>query len=86
MRLVFESGRPIAQVAKDLGIGPQSLRTWVRQAEADAGKRTELLSMHQSLGDIPPAEFEALHAPAAALRSPSGLAACGGDHQLTTLP
>lgn len=44
VRLVFESGRPIAQVAKDLGIGPQSLRTWVRQAEADAGKRAELLS------------------------------------------
>ena len=31
--------------------------------------------LHQSLGDIPPAEFEALHAPAGvALRSPSGLA------------
>ncbi len=44
VRLVFESGRPIAQVAKDLGIGVQSLRTWVRQAEADAGKRAELLS------------------------------------------
>jgi len=38
---VFESGRPIAQVAKDLGIGVQSLRTWVRQAEAEAGKRAE---------------------------------------------
>ncbi len=44
MRVVFELGRPIAQVAKDLGMGASSLRTWVRQAEADAAKRTELLS------------------------------------------
>lgn len=44
VRLVFDSGRPIAQVAKDLGIGPQSLRTWVRQAEADAGERAERLT------------------------------------------
>jgi len=42
VRLVFESGRPIAQVAKDLGIGPQSLRTWVRQA--DAGERADRLT------------------------------------------
>ncbi len=44
VRLVFESGRPIAQVAKDLGIGAQSLRTWVRQAEADVGERADRLT------------------------------------------
>jgi len=44
VRLVFESGRPIAAVAKDLGIGPESLRTWVRQAEADAGERADRLT------------------------------------------
>ncbi len=44
VRLVFESGRPVARVAKDLGIGPQSLRTWVRQAEADAGERSDRLT------------------------------------------
>lgn len=38
-RLVFESGRPIAHVARDLGINSEILRRWVRQAEADAGKR-----------------------------------------------
>ncbi len=37
VRLVFESGRPIAQVARDLGVGPESLRAWVRRAEADSG-------------------------------------------------
>jgi len=40
----LESGRPIAQVAKDLGIGSESLRAWVRQAQADAGERVEQLT------------------------------------------
>jgi transposase len=44
VRLVFESGRPIAQVAKDLGVGPEALRLRVRRAEADAGKRTDILT------------------------------------------
>lgn len=44
VRLVFESGRPIAHVAKDLGIKYESLRKWVRQAEADAGGRPDLLT------------------------------------------
>jgi transposase len=44
VRLVFESGRPIAHVAKDLGVGAESLRSWVRQAEADAGGRSDRLS------------------------------------------
>ena len=34
---MLESGRPIAQVAKDLDVGAESLRTWVRQARTDAG-------------------------------------------------
>ena len=44
VRLVFESGRPVAHVAKDLGVGAESLRSWVKQAEADAGGRRDLLS------------------------------------------
>lgn len=44
MRLVFESGRPIAQVARDLGVKYESLRLWVRQAEADAGERADRLT------------------------------------------
>ena len=35
VRLVFESGRPIAQVAADLGMHPEALRKRVRQAEID---------------------------------------------------
>ena len=44
VRLVFESGRPIAHVARDLGIHKESLRHWVRQAEADSGRRRDLLT------------------------------------------
>src|SRR3954465_3289848 len=35
-RLALESGRPIAHVAQDLGVHKEALRTWVRQAKADA--------------------------------------------------
>src|SRR5829696_1159696 len=41
-RLVFESGRPIAHVARDLGVASESLRTYVRQVEADEGRRPDL--------------------------------------------
>jgi transposase len=44
VRLVFESGRPIAQVARDLGVHKEALRHWVRQAEADVGERNDRLT------------------------------------------
>jgi transposase len=47
VRLVFESGRPIAQVAADLGVHPETLRKRVRQAEADAGTRSDVLSTQE---------------------------------------
>ncbi len=40
VRLTIESGRPIAHVARDLGVHKESLRGWVRQAEADAADGT----------------------------------------------
>ena len=43
VRLALESERPIAHVAADLGIHPETLRNRVRQAEADSGSRTDLL-------------------------------------------
>ncbi len=36
LRMVAESGRPIAQIARDLGVHKEALRNWVRKAEADA--------------------------------------------------
>jgi transposase len=47
VRLVFESKRPIAQVARDLGVSAEALRLRVRRAEADSGRRTDLLSTEE---------------------------------------
>jgi transposase len=33
--------RPIAHVARQLGLNPETLRTWIRQDEADRGERTD---------------------------------------------
>jgi transposase len=33
--------RPIAHVARELGLNPETLRTWIRQDEADHGERTD---------------------------------------------
>lgn len=33
---MLESGRPVRQVAEDLGIHPEALRGWVKKARADA--------------------------------------------------
>ncbi len=42
VQLVLSSGRSISQIAKDLGVSGNSLRTWVKQAEIDQGKREGL--------------------------------------------
>src|SRR5436309_36752 len=44
IRLVFESGRPIAHVAADIGVPAETLRKRVRQAEIDEGRRQGLSS------------------------------------------
>lgn len=44
VRLVRETGRPVAQVAKDLGINPGTLANWVakdRQAQGDGRLRED---------------------------------------------
>jgi len=51
VRLALESQRPIAHVADDLGIQRETLRKHVRQAEADSGKRADLLST-QERGEV----------------------------------
>jgi len=47
VRLALESERPIAHVAADLGIHPETLRKRVRQAEADSGSRSDLLTTQE---------------------------------------
>ena len=38
VRIVHESGKPIATVARELDLTETALRSWVRQAEVDAGR------------------------------------------------
>ena len=39
VELYRRSGRPLAEIARDLGVANESLRVWVRQAGIDAGQR-----------------------------------------------
>ena len=33
--------RPVAQIARELGVHPEALRTWIRQDQADRGERSD---------------------------------------------
>jgi transposase len=46
-RVVFDSGRPIAHVAADLGVPSETLRKYVRQVEANEGRRNDLLTTQE---------------------------------------
>jgi len=59
-RVVIESGRPVAQVARDLGIPSEALRRHVRQVEADQGLRPDLptAAERQEIRDLRKEVFE----------------------------
>jgi transposase len=38
VELVRSSGRPVAEVARELGVSTEGLRTWVNQAKTDRGE------------------------------------------------
>jgi transposase len=44
VELLRTSGRPLAQIARELGVSTESLRLWRKQAEIDAGERDGLSS------------------------------------------
>ena len=55
--LVFESGRPIAQVARDLGVHAEALRLRVRRAEArgdvlNGAERQRLVELERENGEL----------------------------------
>jgi transposase-like protein len=44
VELVRSSGRPLREIAVDLGVSTETLRMWVARAEVDAGRREGLTS------------------------------------------
>jgi transposase len=44
VRLVQSSGKPLVTIARDLGIAGETLRSWMKQAQVDAGEREGLTS------------------------------------------
>jgi transposase len=48
VELVRTRGLPRAQVARDLGVNPETLRLWLKQAEIDAGHRAGLTTDEQA--------------------------------------
>ena len=63
VQLLRSSGRPIPQLAKELGVSPQSLRNWASQRDVDDGKVEGLSSaeLPGQLRDRPAAAPEQLH-------------------------
>lgn len=49
IRFALEGERPIAHIARDLGINSEVLRKRVRQTEADAGVRTDVVRLLSSV-------------------------------------
>lgn len=61
VRLVLESGRPIAHIAAEIGLPAETLRKRVRQAEADRGlrpglptseEREEIKALKREVGEL----------------------------------
>ncbi len=47
VRLAKSSGKPVAAIARDLGVSYETLRKWIRQAAFDAGERQDGLTSEE---------------------------------------
>ena len=47
VRLVQESAKPLATIAKDLGVSEPTLRFWQKQADLDSGRRSDGLTTEE---------------------------------------
>ena len=81
VRLALESGRPIAPIAKDLGMSLETLRRRVRQAQASAGgdvpsseEREEIRRLRREVFELLRAKESTTHCPLDGFR---GSGSCG---------
>jgi len=77
VRLVRESGKPMAQIARELGVSVESLRNWTRKAKIDAGEREGLTTAEREELSRLRRENRILHEEREFLKSRSLL--CQGD-------
>jgi len=47
VQLTKTSGKPVAAIARDLGVSYETLRTWIKQAALDAGERQDGLTTEE---------------------------------------
>lgn len=47
VQLALRSSKPIAQVARELDMNPETLRAWVRQHEREYGRQSEPLPVNE---------------------------------------
>ncbi len=47
VRLTSTSGKPVAAIARDLGVSYETLRKWIKQAAIDAGERQDGLTTEE---------------------------------------
>ncbi|MFZ3475672.1 transposase [Streptomyces sp. 4.24] len=47
VQLALKSNKPIAQVARELEVNPETLRSWVRRYELDHGKQSGPLPLDE---------------------------------------
>jgi transposase len=62
VRLFIAGNKPVAQLAKELGVAAKSIRDWAKQAEADAGngapgvlttpERDELIALRKKCREL----------------------------------
>ena len=54
IRLARTSGRSRAEIARDLGLTPETLRIWLKQDDLDEGRRSDGMTTEERFGAASP--------------------------------
>ena len=86
VELYRRSGRPLREIAVDLGVSTETLRMWVRQAEVDGGQRAGLTSEEREELRELRREVQGARAGARDLEKSRGLLRAGERDAVSVLP